>query len=94
MIGVCSSPMTDVRLESTLPEMEYATVTRWLKHEGDAVAAGEVLLEVESDKATQEVVAPVSGVLEEIVAPAGDEIRVGEVMATIAAHPTSGEATE
>ena len=47
---------------------------------------------MEADKATQEVVAPVSGVLEEILAPAGDEIRVGEVMGTIAAHPKPGEA--
>ena len=84
--------MTDIRLESTSPEMEYATIVRWLKHEGDAVAAGEVLLEVEADKATQEVVAPVSGVLKEIVAPAGDEIRVGEVMGTIATHPKPAEA--
>ena len=79
--------MTDVRLESTAPEMEYATITRWLRREGEAVVAGEVLLEVEADKATQEVVAPVSGVLEEIYAPAGDEIRVGDVMGTIAPHP-------
>jgi pyruvate/2-oxoglutarate dehydrogenase complex dihydrolipoamide acyltransferase (E2) component len=85
--------MTDVRLESTSPELEYATIVRWLKHEGDAVAAGEVLLEVEADKATREVVAPVSGVLEEIVAPAGDEIRVGDVMGTISAQHGRGEAT-
>jgi pyruvate/2-oxoglutarate dehydrogenase complex dihydrolipoamide acyltransferase (E2) component len=77
--------MTDVRLESTAPEMEYATVVRWLKQVGDPVVAGEVLLEVEADKANQEVVAPVSGVIEEIYAPAGDEIRVGDVMGTIAA---------
>ena len=78
--------MTDVRLESTAPEMEYATITRWLRREGETVVAGEVLLEVEAEKATQEVVAPVSGVLEEIYAPAGDEIRVGDVMGTIAPH--------
>ena len=84
--------MTDVRLERTAPEMEYATIVRWLKREGDAVVAGEVLLEVEADKATQEVVAPVSGVLEEIYAPAGDEIRVGDVMGTIAAPADFGGA--
>jgi pyruvate/2-oxoglutarate dehydrogenase complex dihydrolipoamide acyltransferase (E2) component len=84
--------MTDVRLESTAPEMEYATITRWLRQEGEMVVAGEVLLEVEADKATQEVVAPVSGVLAEIRAPAGDEIRVGDVMGTIAADAEPGGA--
>ena len=58
-----TAPMTDVTLERTSPEMEYATVSRWLKREGERVTAGEVLLEIEADKATQEVVAPVSGVL-------------------------------
>ena len=78
--------MTNVTLERTSPEMEFATVMRWLKHEGEAVVAGEALLEVEADKVTQEVAAPVSGVLETILAPAGDEIEVGEVMGTIAEH--------
>jgi pyruvate/2-oxoglutarate dehydrogenase complex dihydrolipoamide acyltransferase (E2) component len=84
------STVTDVRLERTAPEMEYATIVRWLKREGETVVAGEVLLEVEADKATQEVVAPASGVLEEIYAPAGDEIRVGDVMGTIAARAEPG----
>jgi len=81
--------MTDVTLERTSPEMEYATIVRWFKREGDDVEAGEVLLEVEADKANQEVVAPASGVLEAIHAPAGDEIRVGEVMGTIIERPGS-----
>lgn len=79
--------MTDVTLERTSPEMEYATVSRWLKREGESVTAGEVLLEIETDKVTQEVVAPVSGVLRAIHAVAGDEIRVGEVMGTLDGGP-------
>ncbi len=79
--------MTDVTLERTSPEMEYATISRWLKREGDRVLAGEVLLEIETDKVTQEVVAPVSGLLRAIHAVAGDEIRVGEVMATLDGRP-------
>ncbi len=84
------APMTDVTLERTSPEMEYATISRWLKREGEPVTAGEVLLEIETDKVTQEVVAPVSGVLCAIYAVAGDEIRVGEVMGTLDDGPDAG----
>jgi 2-oxoglutarate dehydrogenase E2 component (dihydrolipoamide succinyltransferase) len=79
--------MADVTLERTSAEQEYATVLRWLKLEGDPVTAGEVLVEVETDKVTQEVVAPVSGVLVAVHAVAGDEIRVDEVLGTVDALP-------
>ena len=84
--------MTDVTLERTSPEMEYATVSRWLKREGERVTAGEVLLEIETDKVTQEVVAPVSGVLRAIYAVAGDEIKVGEVMGALDGGPDDAPA--
>ncbi len=83
--------MQDVTLERYSAEMEYATISRWLKSEGDHVAAGEVLVEIEADKVTQEVVAPVAGVLETIHTLAGDEIRVGEVMGTIVEQPGPAE---
>jgi 2-oxoglutarate dehydrogenase E2 component (dihydrolipoamide succinyltransferase) len=83
--------MQDVTLERYSAETEYATISRWLKSEGDRVAAGDVLVEIEADKVTQEVVAPVAGVLETIHALAGDEIRVGEVMGTIAEHAGPAE---
>ena len=79
--------VTDVTLQRYSAEMEYATVLRWLKREGDRVTAGEVLLEIETDKVTQEVVAPVSGVLTTIHAFAGDEIQVDEALGTLAAEP-------
>jgi pyruvate/2-oxoglutarate dehydrogenase complex dihydrolipoamide acyltransferase (E2) component len=65
------------------PEMEYATVTRWLKREGDRVTAGEQIVEVEAEKVNYELEAPVSGVLESIVAVDGDELKVGGLLATI-----------
>jgi 2-oxoglutarate dehydrogenase E2 component (dihydrolipoamide succinyltransferase) len=86
------APMTDVTLERTSPEMEYATVSRWLKREGEQVTAGEVLLEIETDKVTQEVVAQVSGVLRTIYAVAGDEVRVGEAMGALDGDPDAGPA--
>ena len=73
-----------VTLEQVVPEMEYATVTRWLKRPGEAVAAGEPLVEIEAEKANHEVGSPVSGVIESIMAEEGDEIRVGDTMAVIA----------
>jgi 2-oxoglutarate dehydrogenase E2 component (dihydrolipoamide succinyltransferase) len=74
----------EVKLGQLAAEMEYGTVLRWLKREGDAVSAGEPLVEVEAEKANYEVEAPVSGRIEEIVADEGDEIKVGALMALIA----------
>jgi len=73
----------EFHLEHLVPELEYATVLRWLKHEGDAVSEGEPLLEVEAEKANHEIEAPVSGRIESILAEEGDEIKVGTTMAVI-----------
>jgi pyruvate/2-oxoglutarate dehydrogenase complex dihydrolipoamide acyltransferase (E2) component len=74
----------ELRLERFSEEMEYGTIVRWLKREGDPVEAGEVVVEVEAEKATQELEAPASGVLQSILAVEGDEIRVGDPIAVIA----------
>ncbi len=73
--------MMELRLEALVPEMEFGTVVRWLKQEGDPVEAGEVIVEVEAEKVVQEVSAPVGGTLREIVGVEGDELRVGSVLA-------------
>jgi pyruvate/2-oxoglutarate dehydrogenase complex dihydrolipoamide acyltransferase (E2) component len=70
-------------LPHIVPEMEYATVTRWLKREGDHVTAGELIVEVEAEKVNHELEAPVSGVVDSIVAAEGDEIKVGDTLAMI-----------
>lgn len=75
---------TELKLERYSEEMEYGTIARWLKREGDRVEKGEAIVEIEAEKATQEVEAPVSGVLEAVIAVEGDEIRVGDVFAVIA----------
>jgi pyruvate dehydrogenase E1 component beta subunit len=77
----------ELKLEPISEEMEYGTIARWLKSEGDAVTPGEVIVEIEAEKATQEVEAPVAGVLESILAVEGDEIRVGATIAVIAEGP-------
>ena len=71
----------------TLPRlgqgMESGTIVRWLKAEGDTVEKGEVLYELDTEKATQEVEAEASGVLLKILAGEGEEIEVGKTIAVI-----------
>jgi pyruvate dehydrogenase E2 component (dihydrolipoamide acetyltransferase) len=63
--------------------MESGTIVRWLKAEGDSVEKGEVLYELDTEKATQEVEAEASGVLLKILAGEGEEIEVGKTIAVI-----------
>lgn len=60
-----------------------ATISRWLKNEGDAVAAGETLVELETDKVTVEVPATKAGVLVRRLRQEGDVVALGEVLAEI-----------
>ncbi len=60
-----------------------ATVGTWLKSVGEAVAVGEVVLELETDKVNMEVTAEATGVLEKIVAEPGATVVVGDVLGTI-----------
>lgn len=72
-----------------MPQMGYdmreGTVVRWHKKEGEAVARGEVLADIETDKATVEFEAFTSGVLGKIMAEAGVVVPVGELIAVITA---------
>ena len=52
-------------------------VVRWAKAVGDAVKAGELVAEVETDKAVVEIEAPVAGILGQIVAPEGTVVKMG-----------------
>ena len=72
----------ELKLAQLAAEMEYGTVLRWLKRDGDTVSAGEAIVEVEAEKANHELEAPVAGRLE-VVAHEGDELRVGAVLAII-----------
>ena len=72
-----------------MPQMGYdmheGTVVRWHKQEGDSVTRGEVLADIETDKATVEFEAYVGGVLRKIVAQEGMAIPVGDLIAVITA---------
>ena len=63
--------------------MEEGTVSQWIKHEGDAVKAGDVILEITTDKLTNEVTSEYDGTLLKIVAQEGEDIPVKGLLAYI-----------
>src|SRR5579862_8820330 len=66
------------------PTMTEGTVAKWLKKEGDKVASGDVIAEIETDKATMEVEAVDEGVLGKIVVPEGTQnVKVNDVIAVL-----------
>ncbi|MCP5370838.1 MAG: hypothetical protein H6907_03825 [Hyphomicrobiales bacterium] len=74
-------------IDITMPDVgegvTEATVVAWLKQVGDPVAAGEVIVEIMTDKASMEVEAPAGGVLGEIIHGADEEVRIGTVIGRI-----------
>ncbi|MBA3521423.1 MAG: 2-oxo acid dehydrogenase subunit E2, partial [Gemmatimonadales bacterium] len=82
---------TKVVMEALSPTMEEGRLVEWKKSEGDAVAVGDVLAEVETDKAVMELVARAGGTLLKQVVPAGATVPVSELVALIG---EPGEPTE
>src|SRR6201988_2738246 len=77
--------VTQVLMPALSPTMTEGKIARWLKSEGDAVHSGDVLAEIETDKATMEVEAVDDGVLAKIVIPEGTEhVAVNTPIALIA----------
>src|SRR6476620_5661561 len=69
-----------------------ARIARWLKNEGDAVAVGEPLVELETDKVDVEVPAPKGGVLQKIAQGAGADVKIGDVLGSITDTGSTGSA--
>jgi pyruvate dehydrogenase E2 component (dihydrolipoamide acetyltransferase) len=74
---------TKVVMEALSPTMEEGRLVEWKKQEGDAVAVGDVLAEVETDKAVMELVARAGGTLLKQVIPAGTTVPVSDLVAVI-----------
>ncbi|MDP5335682.1 MAG: dihydrolipoamide succinyltransferase, partial [Paracoccaceae bacterium] len=74
---------TEVRVPTLGESVTEATVATWFKKPGDAVAADEMLCELETDKVTVEVPAPAAGVMGDIVAAEGATVGVDALLATI-----------
>ncbi len=76
---------TNILMPALSPTMEQGKLTKWLKKEGDAVRSGDVLAEIETDKATMEVEAIDDGTLAKILVPDGtDNVAVNTPIAVIA----------
>lgn len=75
----------EILMPALSPTMEEGNLSKWLKNEGDKVVAGDVIAEIETDKATMEVEAVDEGTLAKIVVPAGTEgVKVNAVIAVLA----------
>ena len=74
---------TEIKVPALGESVTSATVARWIKQPGEAVAADEPLVELETDKVTVEVNAPVAGVLTSISVPEGAEVEVGALLGVV-----------
>ena len=74
---------TEIRVPALGESIVDAVIAKWLKHEGDAVQQGDVLVELETDKVNVEVSAEQSGVLQRIDKKEGDVVAVGDVVGMI-----------
>ena len=76
--------LTKVVLAKLSPTMEEGTIVKWSKNEGDPIKVGDVLAEIETDKANMEMEALGAGVLRKILVPAGGKAPVGSLIGVIA----------
>ena len=83
----------ELRVPSLGESITQATIGAWLKKEGEAVATDEPVVEVESEKATVAVPAPVAGVLARVLVQSGATVNVGDVIAVLEEKGTAAVAT-
>ncbi len=75
--------MSNVNMPRLSDTMEEGTISRWLKKPGDAIKKGDILAEIETDKANMELESYDAGTLEEIVVQEGETVPIGQVIAVI-----------
>ena len=81
---------TEIKVPTLGESLTEGTVANWIKSIGDVVTIDEPILELETDKVTMEVNAPITGTLIEIIAAAGEEVEVGAILGLIG---DAGDAT-
>ncbi len=79
--------MAEVTMPRLSDTMEEGTIGRWLKQPGDQVEKGDILLEIETDKATMELESYESGTLQKIIVQEGQTVPIGEPIAMIGEGP-------
>ena len=75
--------MTDITIPNVGESVSEVTIAQWFKAVGDAVKKDEPLVELETDKAAQELVSPADGVLEEILVAEGENAEIGKLIARL-----------
>ena len=75
-----------INMPKLAPEMESGVLCAWLKEEGESVAAGEPLFEIETNKVVNQVEATTSGVLKKQLVVEGDTVRVDTAVAVVEAE--------
>lgn len=84
----------DIRVPTLGESVTEATIGRWFKKIGDAVKADEPLVELETDKVTIEVPAPVDGTLSEILVEAGETVGVGAILGSLGAASEAAQSSK
>ena len=90
--------MVDITIPQIGESITTVFISRWIKGAGEAVNAGDALLELDSDKASMEVPSPVAGVIKEVLVEEGDEVPIGALIAriddTVSVSTTPAEAAD
>ena len=86
--------MTEIRVPTLGESVTEATVATWFKKPGELVSIDEMICELETDKVTVEVPAPISGVLSEIIADEGETVSVDALLAVLTAKSDSKPVSE
>ena len=86
-------PMTSIKVPPLGESIVEATISRWVKHEGDAVAPGDTLVELETDKITVEVPSVTGGVMKKQHAKEGDVVKLDQLLAEVDETATGGRTT-
>lgn len=83
----------DLAMPRLSDTMEEGTLGRWLKHEGETIEKGEVIAEIQTDKANMELEAFEGGVLERILVQEGETVPIGQAIAVIGSGANGGTAS-
>ena len=83
---------TEIKVPTLGESVTSATVSRWIRQQGDSVAADEPVVELETDKVSVEVASPEAGVLGALAVAEGEEVAVGAVLTTVAASGSAAPA--
>jgi len=75
--------MTDIIIPNVGESVSEVTIAQWFKKVGDIIKKDDPILELETDKAAQEIVSPADGIMEEILVSEGDNVAVGTLVARI-----------